>query len=486
MLNRNRFKKLMPTSNNQDDDNSDNLTGKQSQSKGTLFSRSWNYKIYWRHILIWLCLWFILINYYERMVVKRVIKRCNWNNWEKWPQGTQPHRIGLFADPQIMDTYSYPNDTWIGYQLSRFFVDNYHRRNWKVVQYYLDPDTNIFLGDLFDGGREASDDDWMDEYRRFNKLFPKVPSKRTIMSLPGNHDIGFGDDIVEHARKRFSAYYGESNNYMDIGNHTIVLLDMMSLSDYKDPKIKSIAQTFMDEFAQSHHPLPRIMLSHVPLWRDPNQLPCKGPGRESKKPFPIERGKQYQTVIDGYITPEVLSKIQPEVVFCGDDHDYCHITQTYNVNGVAKTAEEYTVKSCAMNMGVSKPAIQLLSLYNPDATGPTHGKQTWQTEMCYLPDPSWPLFVYFSVAIMSTSWLLYMHYMPVSFNRKVASKMGKAPTETISSLPLPVSSTHGQSLLRTRYHVDEKPKQAFKNFLANFVILGLSVCFIFIYFVLSI
>ncbi|GAV47872.1 hypothetical protein ZYGR_0I01680 [Zygosaccharomyces rouxii] len=481
MLNRNRFKKLVPQSKEPEDDDTDNLSGKQAQ-QSTLLPKGRNYKVYWRHILIWLCLWFMLINYYERMVVKRVIKRCNWNRWENWPKGAQPHRIGLFADPQIMDTYAYPNNTWITYQVSRFVIDNYHRRNWKFVQYYLDPDTNIFLGDLFDGGRIAKDEDWMDEYRRFNRLFPKIPSKKTIMSIPGNHDIGFGDEIIEDARKRFTAYYGESNDYIDIGNHTIVLLDTMSLSDHKNPEIKSIAQTFLDEISQSYHPLPKILLSHVPLWRDPNQLPCKGPGRESKKPFPIERGPQYQTVIDGYITPEVLGKVQPEVIFCGDDHDYCHITQTYDVNGVVKTAEEYTVKSCAMNMGVQRPAIQLLSLHNPDATGPAQGKQTWQTEMCYLPDPKLPLILYSVFFVLSVMWFLYMHFLPLSFNKNVASKMGKATTDTISSLPLPVSSSYGQSFLKTKYHVDEKPRRPFKNFLANYAILALFVCSIFTYF----
>lgn len=481
MLNRNRFKKLVPQREKQEDNGPDDLGGKDSQ-QSTLFPKGRNYKVYWRHILMCLCFWLMLINYYERVVVKRVIKRCNWDHWETWPQDVQPHRIGLFADPQIMDTYAYSNSTWITYQITRVVVDNYHRRNWKFVQYYLDPDTNIFLGDLFDGGRDAKDKDWMDEYRRFNRLFPKLPSKKTIMSIPGNHDIGFGDDIIEHARKRFTAYYGESNNYMDIANHTIVLLDTISLSDHKNPKIKKIAQTFMDEFAQSYHPLPRILLSHVPLWRDPKQLPCKGPGRESKKPFPIERGKQYQTVIDGYITPEVLSKIQPEAIFCGDDHDYCHITQTYDANNVVKTAEEFTVKSCAMNMGVRRPAIQLLSLHNPDATGPAPGKQTWQTEMCYLPDPIFPILLYSLFGVLTAIWFFYMHYLPVSFNKNIASKMGKATTETISSLPLPVSSSHGQRLLRTRYHVEEKLRYPFKNFLVNFAIMTLSVFSVFFYF----
>lgn len=477
MLSRNRFKRLTPKSNKSDDESSDTVSGKQ----GAFFTPKHEHKIYWRHIVILLCLWFGVIHYYERIVVKRVIKRCDWSRWEKWPPNATPHRVGLFADPQLLDSSSYPNRTWAVNQISKLVVDNYHRRNWKFVQYWLDPDTNFFLGDLFDGGRYCTDEEWMEEYKRFNNIFPKVPFKRTIMSIPGNHDIGFGDGVLEHSLQRFTAFYGEASNYLDIGNHTFVLVDTISMSDNADPKIASVPRKFLDEFASGYHPLPRIMLSHVPLWRDPKALPC-GPGRESTIPFPIERGKGYQTVIDGYITPEVLSKVQPEVIFCGDDHDYCHITQTYNVNGVPKTAEEYTVKSCAMNMGVRYPAIQLISLYNPDATGPSPGKQTYQTEMCYLPDADKAMYMYLLTFIVSTGWFAYMLFFPVSFNKNIAIKMGKATTNTISSLPLPVSSPHGLRLMRTKYHIEEKPTSTFKAFLINYALLMTSVGCIFMYF----
>lgn len=78
--------------------------------------------------------------------------------------------------------------------------------------------------------------------------------------------------------------------------------------------------------------------------------------------YQLKKGKHYQNFINGYITPEGLSKQQPEAVFCGDDHDYCHISQKYKVDSVTKTAEEYSVKFCAMNMGINYAAIQLISL----------------------------------------------------------------------------------------------------------------------------
>ena len=42
-----------------------------------------------------------------------------------------------------------------------------------MIHSVLAPDTTIFLGDLFDGGRYWDDKQWIDEYKRFTKIFPK-------------------------------------------------------------------------------------------------------------------------------------------------------------------------------------------------------------------------------------------------------------------------------------------------------------------------
>jgi len=38
----------------------------------------------WKLIGITIALWIMLINYYERSVVKRAMNACQWNKWEKW------------------------------------------------------------------------------------------------------------------------------------------------------------------------------------------------------------------------------------------------------------------------------------------------------------------------------------------------------------------------------------------------------------------
>ncbi|KAG7195651.1 uncharacterized protein KQ657_003421 [Scheffersomyces spartinae] len=322
---------------------------------------------------------------------------CQWNRWETWDQKNDddvtaaPSRVLLIADPQILDHYSYPGrPSWIRYWTTKL-GDNYLHRNYVYLQDVLDAGTTIFLGDNFDGGREQpSDTDWLTEYRRFMDLYPQKVNRRYYTNVPGNHDIGF-QTINKAYAQRFDTFFGDANQFVEIGNHSFVWLDTISLL-HEDPDINGRAKEFLNEVNNLLNPqFPRILLSHVPLFRN-NQNQLCGPLRESSKKFPLQKGLQYQTVIDYEVSQLVLGKLHPTLVFAGDDHDYCEIEQTFKYNGKSISAKEITVKSASMNMGIKRPAVQLLSLnnpYNPNPKTTTDDllSETYQTEMCYLPDP---------------------------------------------------------------------------------------------------
>lgn len=126
----------------------------------------------------------------------------------------------------------------------------------------MDPDTVLFLGDLFDGGREWStalgaskeaesvdkrwrkygQNFWLKEYIRFGRIFYDTwiqggqrPYRKIITSLPGNHDLGLGMGIRVPVRKRFNTYFGSGNRIDFIGNHSFVSLDTVSLSAKGQP-----------------------------------------------------------------------------------------------------------------------------------------------------------------------------------------------------------------------------------------------------------
>ncbi|KAJ5209945.1 hypothetical protein N7472_000084 [Penicillium cf. griseofulvum] len=208
-------------------------------------------------------LWVFSIRWGERTVFEDSIKKCLWDSWEEWPQGATPHHIAFIADPQLVDPHTYPGRPWPVSTLTVKYTDQYMRRSFSLIQDHLEPDSVLFLGDLFDGGREWAtatssspearwkkykDSFWKKEYARFIKIFvdpwvklvkPPVDGRgrRMIASLPGNHDLGFGNGIQEPVRDRFESFFGNPNRVDVIGNHTFVSVDTPSLSamDQPDP-----------------------------------------------------------------------------------------------------------------------------------------------------------------------------------------------------------------------------------------------------------
>ncbi|RDW81500.1 putative manganese ion homeostasis (Fr) [Aspergillus mulundensis] len=214
-------------------------------------------------IVLWICtLW-----WGERSVFRDSVDACTWNAWEKWPTNARPHHVAFIADPQLVDPHTYPDRPWPLSTLTVKFTDQYMRRSFSSMQHTLDPDSVLFLGDLFDGGREWStptstspeerwrkykDDFWKKEFHRFVKVFLNPWSsqetqstnsrgRRLIASLPGNHDQGFGSGVQLPVRDRFQNFFGKGNRVDIIGNHTFVSVDSVSLSsmDQPDPQTGS-------------------------------------------------------------------------------------------------------------------------------------------------------------------------------------------------------------------------------------------------------
>lgn len=426
------------------------------------------------------------------------------------PPGSSPHHLILVADPQLIDPHTYPDRPWPLDDLTLLITDNYLRRVYTRLQSRLQPDSLFFLGDLFDGGREwktatgdfadskwsrenrprlekqyvkmwrkhYGEQFWLDEFARFGDIFfenwklggdkpgPWQRGRKLVASLPGNHDLGFGNEIKLPVRDRFYAHFGEGNRVDVVGNHSIVSVDTVSLSagssdtlnpaDFKpifnpiDNFLRDVQHTkrraverelrfwrgeteeltfkhavedadtadvddlpSLKEAADANAELPTILLTHVPLYREPG-TPC-GPLRERWPPtpkppgqtepvepdhrnaIPVSRGYQYQNVLSEEDSVRLIKTIGNVVqVFSGDDHDYCEVTHSER----KQNAAEITVKSLNMAMGVNYPGFVMASLYNPvDAHGnplPGAPAQTLQTHLCLLPDQV-ATFIYYAI-----------------------------------------------------------------------------------------
>lgn len=104
----------------------------------TLITLVWIYTLYWG----------------ERSVFNTHIASCDWRKWEDWPKGATPHHMVLIADPQLVDPHTYPGRPWPLSTLTEMYTDAYMAHNFRLINQHLDPDSIVFLGDLFDGGRE--------------------------------------------------------------------------------------------------------------------------------------------------------------------------------------------------------------------------------------------------------------------------------------------------------------------------------------------
>lgn len=98
--------------------------------------------------------WIYTIRNGERRTYEQHVESCDWSSWEDWPAGATPHRLAFIADPQIVDPHTYPGRPWPLSYLTERYTDRYMRRNYQLINERLDPDSIVFLGDLFDGGRE--------------------------------------------------------------------------------------------------------------------------------------------------------------------------------------------------------------------------------------------------------------------------------------------------------------------------------------------
>ncbi|PVH76390.1 hypothetical protein DL98DRAFT_592285 [Cadophora sp. DSE1049] len=423
--------------------------------------------------------WVLALFWGERWVFQSSVESCGWGSWERWPKEATPHHLILIADPQLIDPHSYPGRPWPLDKFTMMHTDNYMKRSYISLQKMLHPDTVFFLGDLFDGGREwktahgntndpswangqrpsyeqgfvetwgkrYGEDFWLHEYDRFGKIFYDFwnlagskagawqRGRKIISTLPGNHDLGFGDKIKLPIRNRFETYFGEGNRVDVIGNHTFVSIDSVSLSargsEHEDKDITKPVEDFLDKVQSmkrkavarelsiiagdekvlqyphkvediakvdfKNRPtldpgpdapeLPTVLLTHVPLYREPG-TPC-GPKREHWPPetppkgqlgpvipdhrnaISISKGYQYQNVLSETDSVQVIKSIG-NVGHVFSGDDHDYCEIIHS--DAKNNAREITVKSTSWAMGVRKPGFLMLSMWNPiDAFGvPLH------------------------------------------------------------------------------------------------------------------
>lgn len=219
----------------------------------------------------------------------------------------------------------------------------------------------------------------------------------------------------------------------------------MPIEHQTDLFFKSVLCTFLIETPT----LPRILFTHVPLFRLDTTY-C-GQQRESRRLIINEGGFQYWNMVNATLSREILDKIKPDMVFSGDDHDWCEIGHTVNrmepiseAYGTGEKSErlwlapELTVPTFSFAQGVFQPGFVMLSLYNPNSLAGNNfsvvpsssaglpaaivadsssgylarpsGASTFEYEECMLPNQLRIYFVYIGLFVLSVGWILFERY----------------------------------------------------------------------------
>ncbi|KAL5523631.1 hypothetical protein ACEPAG_7804 [Sanghuangporus baumii] len=358
--------------------------------------------------------WLFVIAWYELGVFYWSVAKCRWPDQEfiysdqarKTESIRLPAHVLLVADPQVVDLNSYPDREWLLGLLSQVIIDLNMRKNWSAIRRLLLGKNNgsdeavVFLGDMMDNGRNAySDEEYQVYYSRFKSIFLTDSSTKTYY-IPGNHDVGLGSSrtFSHHAKSRYIKHFGPLNFQVSLANHTLVMLDAPGLveEDYRRSSsgqkfenwkpLHSGAIEFVNKFASVGTEDPVVLFSHIPLFR-PDTTPC-GPLRERGT---IRRGVGfgYQNTLGRQTSEYILKNIQPNIIFSGDDHDYCEYMHSISLlsEGPEPNIErvrEVTVKSFSMAMGIHNPGFQLLSLAEPSSV--VSGTPSYADSPCFLPD----------------------------------------------------------------------------------------------------
>ncbi|RKP10468.1 Metallo-dependent phosphatase-like protein [Thamnocephalis sphaerospora] len=324
----------------------------------------------------WALVWMLFIFMVEIAVFRLAVQRCVWP--AQALQGTLDDadifRLAIVADPQIIDQYSY-KQSGAALALTEFYTDIYMIKSYRYLQKLQKPDAILFLGDLFDGGREWGDEQWSEELKRFRWIFKNSQDyDGQTLFMGGNHDFGFGNALLPHARDRYENAFSSANWAADLGNHTLISLDTLSLSS-DNSSVRNASQLFLDQLADEVPQKPRVLFTHVPLYR--KDLTYCGELRTANRGIYQGSGYQYQNLVVERLSSEILAKVKPIAAFSGDDHDQCTVQHTTGGRQVPE------VGTFSWSMGNIYPSFGMVSLSRSASSDA--GATTLDYGVCFLP-----------------------------------------------------------------------------------------------------
>ncbi|BES88117.1 Metallophosphoesterase 1 [Nesidiocoris tenuis] len=318
----------------------------------------------------------LLVVYLEAAVY--FLNRSLWPSLTCAVEPTNYHRVLLVADPQLLGEET---ETWI----ARWDCDRFLSKTFKLALEYVEPSMVIFLGDLFDEGSTATDDEYERYHQRFKRIFRTADrffASKTIY-IPGDNDIGGeNEDITPQKLNHFDKYFGLKPDVVSFHNVSFVKINYMLKSAPHPPSGSDKVLT--------------ILLSHMPLL-----------GASS------------------FFTEKVIRDMKPSLIISAHDHKAVHFVgdletgertliesmstderslsdSKWRFQSSKKHTNEILVPTCSYRMGVKETGYGVLLI---DSKG---------DNVCYsvlwLPDRLYHLKIYFYVFLPVTALYLIMYF----------------------------------------------------------------------------
>ena len=260
------------------------------------------------------------------------------------------------------------------------------RREWQMWRSFqtsvqlLSPNIVIVLGDLFDEGQWASDQDFEVYVNRFYDLFG-VDSNIKLMVVVGNHDIGFHYWTDSYLRRRFDLAFNTSDVHLFRTSNGVHFVSINSIALEGDKcrlcvdavnKIREIGKNL-----RTNNVSP-IVLMHFPLYRESEQI-CT----ESDSASDEEKTIKFRERLDCLSkesTTLVLNELNPRLVLTGHSHHSCVVTHRLG----SKQIPEWTVASFSWR-----------NKKNPSFLLTTISSDNYSINKCFLPNETHIYCIYF-------------------------------------------------------------------------------------------
>lgn len=222
------------------------------------------------------------------------------------------------------------------------------------------PTHTAVLGDLL-GSQWISDEEFTRRGRRFwgifgDKVQPRrleaersdlriiSPDENTLITLPGNHDIGYAGDMNRGRIVRYERMFGPANYRVDPfpGLRLLVLNSMALDTPITDGTIHDDSVTFLqNQHASLQGNETVVLLTHLPMWK-PAGICVDGPDTA----YFHNGGIRYQNFLSPDMSKWMKQAVWGEkkrgLVVTGHDHEGCDTTHWEKPDGewdVAETKE---------------------------------------------------------------------------------------------------------------------------------------------------